>query len=154
VPTTGQWQEPGDRVPTFTLDMFEHSQAGALDGATYYIQARNWALALMSPSPFLMICQAPICLRNAATMTQDQALGRHAVGARQWPEGWSILRAPPADTESEWIVRVHLNITAGTVVDRTGKVVLRQTSSTTVADLHMAWTGTMWRVADDTLAVS
>ncbi|MCW2492709.1 MAG: hypothetical protein JWN47_2073, partial [Frankiales bacterium] len=85
VPTVAPYKEPGDVVPMFTLAMFKDNQLGALAAARYYLDARNWTIATMDPTPFLIICEAPKCKADAKFYGDAKAKNRRVIGSRQTP---------------------------------------------------------------------
>lgn len=151
VPTTAQWQEPGDTVPTFNTAIFTHNRTGALAAGIYYIAAKNWALATLDSQPFVLICDAAVCQRSAQLFATYRARGRHVVGARQTGTNWSARAASPG-SGAEWVVEVRLQVHSGRLVDESGRASNEQQAHPLKAALLMSWSGDMWRVHDDGLA--
>jgi hypothetical protein len=151
VPTTAPYREPGDTLPKFTLAMFVNNQAGALAAAHYYLEARRWAYATMSATPFLAICDSSGCKMDVPFYTDGRSTGRHVVGARRVASGVRIVAAPER-IHAEWIIQVTVTIARGNLVDKQGKVLKTQVPRTEITNLHLAWKTKMWRVVADALA--
>jgi hypothetical protein len=151
VPTVAPYKEPGDLMPMFTLTMFKNDQLGALAAARYYLDARNWTIATMDPTPFLIICDATKCKTDANFFRDAKAKDRRVIGSRQTPGPPSVVRAPK-NSGAEWVVQTTLNLASGRIVSKNGATVEEEGHRTQVINLYMRWNGTMWRVADDALA--
>jgi hypothetical protein len=151
VPTTAPYKEPGDVVPMFTQAMFVDNQSGAFAAATYYLKARNWALAVNDPAPFTLICDASKCKGDGKLLTGYQKTARHLVGGRWVMSPPSVLPAP-ADSGSEWVVQLKVTLGPVKLIDSRGAVVASEPSSAQPTNLHMHFAGNMWRVAGHNLA--
>lgn len=150
MPTVAPWKEPGDVLPMFTLTMFEHTSDGAYAAARYYVTAKNWALAALDPTPFLLICEAAPCRASADMVRGYAAKGQHVQGGREVGLDRNVLPAS-GDSGSEWVVRIHLLIKAGALVDRSGAVAQRRSQSAIINDLYLRWTGRLWAIHQDAL---
>jgi hypothetical protein len=151
VPTTAPYQERGDKVPVFTQAMFQDTHTGALAAARYYLDARNWAYALMDAKPFLIICDSTGCKNDAKFFVDGKKAGQHVSNARQTPSAPKLVAAP-ANSGADWVVQVKMTIAAGKLVDGAGKTIRPQAASTDLTNLYLKWSGKMWRVANDALA--
>jgi hypothetical protein len=151
VPTTAPYQEPGDKVPMFTLAMFSNNRLGALATAKYYLDARNWSDALLDGTPFQIICGVKKCKDDAAALTKLKEAGHYVAGERDIPSGSSIVKAPQA-SGADWVVQVKLAITAGRLLDIHGKVLRAEGPSTKLINIYLKWNGKMWHVTGDFLA--
>jgi hypothetical protein len=151
VPTTAPYQERGDKVPLFTQAMFQDTHTGALAAARYYLDARNWALAMVDPRPFSIVCDAPRCKADGPYFAKIKAAKRHFVGARQTP-GAPKLVAAPANSGADWVVQVRLAVAAGQLLDPTGKTMESQAATSDLVNIYVKWNGKMWRISDDALA--
>jgi hypothetical protein len=151
VPTTAPYQERGDKVPLFTQAMFQDSQTGALAAARYYLDARNWALAMVDPKPFSIVCDAPRCKADGPYFAKIKAAKQHFVGARQTP-GAPKLVAAPASSRADWVVQVRLAVAAGRLLDPIGKTMESQAATSDLVNIYVKWNGKMWRISDDALA--
>jgi uncharacterized protein DUF6318 len=151
VPTTGKYQEPGDVVPKFTLAMFEHTEAGALAVAGYYVDGLNWALATQDPIAFLVICDSARCKSNGDIHRGYKSKNQHVVGARGRADVPTLLRAKES-SGAEWVVRVKVASAAGRLLDESGTTIRRETASEDVLDIRTQWNGRMWRISDVFLA--
>jgi hypothetical protein len=151
VPTTAPYQERGDKVPLFTQAMFQDTHTGALAAARYYLDARNWAYALMDAKPFLVICDAAKCKNDAKFFVDGTKAGQHVVNARQRPSSPKLVPAPPT-SGTDWVVQVTTSASAGRLVDRGGMTVQAQEASSDFVNIYLKWSGKMWRVTDVALA--
>ena len=151
MPTVAPWKEPGDVLPVFTLTMFEHTPGGAIAAALSYADARNWAVATLNPTPILLLCQSESCKRSGELISGYAAKHQHIVGARQVLLDRTLLRARYG-IGAEWIMRAHLLITKGAVINASGSIVQAQPQLTQVNDLYLRWNGKLWVVQDDALA--
>ena len=153
VTTTAPWQEPGDIVPRFTLAMFEQPLAGAVSAASYFVTARNWALATLDPAAYLVLCDAPNCRTNAQLLIANRNRGEHWVGGRGALRTW-VFRPSNVSRGSVQIVRALVDLQAGHMVDASGHTHHLESASTRTLDLYLRWSGRMWRVADVSLVTS
>ena len=148
VPTKGPFQETGDEVPKFTRPMFEDTELGARRMADYYQQAENWAAALgEDPIPYLIVCDAKVCARNASKARQQRSLGRHLIRGRT-----SIVTGVtfpnPKSANADFIIQRTLSVAAGKFVESSGKVIQQADKSELTINLYMKWNGKMWRVTE------
>ena len=147
VPTKGPFQETGDEVPKFTRPMFEDTELGARRMADYYQQAENWAYALGDPTPYLIVCDAKICARNASNARRERSLGRHLIrGRTSLVTGVTFPNLKSAD--ADFIIQRTLSVAAGKVVDSSGNMVRPTKKSELTLNFYMKWNGKMWRITE------
>lgn len=151
MPTIAPWKGPGDVLPVFTLAMFEHTPQGAMATAKSYADARNWAVATLNPTPILLLCQSDSCKQSGEMISRYAAKRQHIVGARQVLLDRTLLRARDG-SGAEWVVRAHLLITKGAVINPSGSIAQTQPQLTQLNDLYLRWNGKLWVVQDDALA--
>lgn len=152
VPTTALYREPGDVVPKFTPIMFTNTSDGALAMARYYIDAQNWAVAINDYKPVMIICDAKRCGLIAPYFNQLRAKGNHTTKGRITTGPPRELRAPKS-SGSQWVVQASITIAPEVVVTNdTSKVVSRHAVHTTLTNLFMKWSGSIWRVDEDLVA--
>lgn len=151
VPTTAPYTRAGDVVPKFTLEMFRHTQGGALDAARYYIDAENWSQTLQDYAAVTAICDASDCTRNAGIAHQQRTKGLHLVGGLNTPSAPKITAAPTS-SKAEWIVQVRLSEAAGKLIDATGKTASSAPAAVETFNYYLRWNGKMWRISDVFLA--
>jgi hypothetical protein len=151
VPTVAPYKEPGDVVPMFTLTMFKNDQLGALAAARYYLDARNWTIATMDPTPFLIVCDSAQCKDDGRFFVKARARRQHIVGARQTAGEPSVVVAPKA-SGARWVVQSKVTLAKGRLVALDGSTVQDQANEVQLTNLYLKWNGKMWRVSDDALA--
>jgi hypothetical protein len=151
VPTSAPFKEAGDKVPMFTLAMFSDKQVGALAAARYYLDARNWADALLDPKPFLIICDAAKCKNDAVALTRLKRAGQYVTGVREFPGAPSVVKGP-STSGADWVVQVKLSVTAGRLLDKQGTTLKTESASSELTNIYVTWNGKMWRVTGDYLA--
>jgi hypothetical protein len=150
VPTTAPYREAGDVVPMFTRAMFGNTQAGALATAKYYLDARNWAYATMSATPFLVICDAAKCKTETSFYATGVHDGQHVVGAR-WSSGPVSLIASPKLSSGQSVVQTAITVGVGTLLGSDGKAIRSERGSSNITNLYLRWSGSMWRISAELL---
>ena len=151
VTTNAPWQEPGDFVPRFTPVMFDNTPAGAFAMARYHVVALNWMAATLDPTAFLLGCESAHCKESAEMIRGYLMMRQHISGARDGAMDMNLL-VPGKGSGAQWVVRTHMVIAAGALVDSSGAVLKRQARLTQVRDLYMRWSGKRWLVHEDALA--
>lgn len=151
VPTVAPYKEPGDVVPMFTLAMFKDNQLGALAAARYYLDARNWTIATMDPTPFLIICDSAQCKDDGRFFAKARAKREHIVGGRQTAGAPSVVVAPKA-SGARWVLQFKVTLAKGRLVALDGSTVQNQANEVQLTNLYLRWNSKMWRVAEDALA--
>ncbi len=150
VPTVAKYKEPGDVVPMFTQAMFKRTDLGALAMAAYYLQARNWALAIDDARPFSIICRADACTRAKKFIDDKRRLGQYVSGQRLQPSAPTVFKAP-SGKDADFVVQLKVTVRAGSLVAATGKTVEKYRQYVLPTNLYLKWTGKLWTVTGDYL---
>jgi Family of unknown function (DUF6318) len=124
VPLTGHNVKPGEKPPVYPATAHARTQAGANAFAEFFMKTLDWAYATTNPS-YMKHYYGPTCgqCSGLATGIAKTAASRH------WYEGGRLTVHPPArvaiapvTAPADFCSVAMVDLTATTVVDRTGKI--------------------------------
>lgn len=124
VPLTGHNVKPGEKPPLYPAAARAHTQAGANAFAEFYMRTLDWAYATTNPS-YMEHYTEESCgqCRGLAQGIHRTAADRHwYLGGRLTIQKTSGTAIRPVTAPADYCSLVKIDITATSVVDKTGKV--------------------------------
>jgi Family of unknown function (DUF6318) len=124
VPLTGHNVKPGEKPPLYPAAARARTQAGANAFAEFFMRTLDWAYATTNPS-YMKHYTGPSCglCTGLATGISKTAAEHHwYLGGRLTIHPATATPIGPVTAPSDWCSIVDVDITAQSVVDRTGKV--------------------------------
>jgi hypothetical protein len=148
VPTTGtNLLARGEKPPVMPASALQHTDAGAMAFAKFFLQASDWGYATTNPSYMLHYYNAS-CIRCELLAANVDSAARHAwhfVGGR-----FTIRTIEPAwdsHGRSERVVAATLDISSYTAVDSKGNIHAADVAHTGFRQLvGLQWTSDRWIV--------
>jgi hypothetical protein len=124
VPLTGHNVKPGEKPPLYPAAARARTQAGANAFAEFYMRTLDWAYATTNPS-YMKHYTAPSCGQclGLATGISRTAADRHwYLGGRLSIYHATQTNISPVTAPADYCSKVKVDISATSVVDKTGKV--------------------------------
>lgn len=124
VPLTGHNVKPGEKPPLYPAAARARTQEGANAFAEFYLRTFDWAYATTNPS-YLRHYTGPtcgLCTGLATGIDKTAAAGHWYLGGRFTVH--KAVETPKAEVTApaDYCSKIAVDTTAGSVVDRTGKV--------------------------------
>lgn len=150
VPTTGPNVRPGETPPVMPVVATQHTPAGAVAFAKFFVRAIDWGFASMSGS-YIRYASEPSCASCASiarSIDKARASGHVYIGGR-----FGVISArlapKPNVANAAFTGLVQFDATAFEELDRQHKVVSSQAAHDGYTfEVSMSWTGTRWTVVD------
>jgi hypothetical protein len=124
VPLTGHNVKPGEKPPLYPAAARARTQEGANAFAEFFMRTLDWAYATTNPS-YMKHYSGPSCglCHGLATGISKTAAKKHwYLGGRFTLHPATSTTVAPVTAPADFCARINLDTTAGSVVDRTGKV--------------------------------
>jgi hypothetical protein len=124
VPLTGHNVKPGEKPPLYPAAARARTQEGANAFAEFFMRTLDWAYATTNPS-YMKHYSGPSCglCNGLATGISKTAAKKHwYLGGRFTLHPATATTVAPVTAPADYCARMNLDTTAGSVVDRTGKV--------------------------------
>jgi uncharacterized protein DUF6318 len=124
VPLTGHNVKPGEKPPLYPAAARAKTQAGANAFAEFYMRTLDWAYATTNPS-YMKHYTGPscgLCTGLATGISKTAALKHWYLGGRLTIHPATATPIGPVTAPADYCSIVNVDITAQSVVDRTGAV--------------------------------
>ena len=124
VPLTGHNVRPGEKPPLYPAAAQARTQDGANAFAEFFMHTLDWAYATTNPSYLRRYTGATcgLCKGLATGIAKTAALHEWYLGGRLTVHPAVATRIAPVTAPADFCSVVGVDITAESVVDRTGKV--------------------------------
>ncbi|HEX8095432.1 DUF6318 family protein [Jatrophihabitans sp.] len=125
VPLTGHNVKPGEKPPLYPAAAKARTQAGANAFAEFYMRTLDWAYATTNPSYLKHYSAAScgLCTGLATGITRTATQRHRYLGGRLTIHPATTTAIGPATAPADYCSIVTVDITAQSIVDRTGEVV-------------------------------
>jgi Family of unknown function (DUF6318) len=148
---TGPGVRPGETPPLPNSLALEHSEAGALQFAAYYVQTLDWSFATTDSYLLKRVsatsCKA--CARYEKSLDDLRSSGGYVSGGR-FRMTTALLVPNSSRIASEYVVQVVLvqqPVTIHRLSASPSAVTAR--AQTTTSRVYVSWIGTGWRVVEE-----
>lgn len=147
--TTGPNVRPGEKPPVLSPIARQHSRAGAIEFAVYYIKALDWSQATSDPYLLVPISARSCvsCQANIRSLRQLAAEHGYLKSGRTKVLETRVLNAD-GDLKAEYVIKLRLQQEPVIVIRPTAVTTVASKPETLTSYVYVSWIEGRWLIAE------